>query len=87
MLDPPRENTIFEQLFRDEPLAPGYRLELSKLGATVRQTERGFPTRVDFRVPEKSCLLTWKGGALSSSALPPRGSSITLDHEPGPYGL
>ena len=87
VLDPPRQVTLFEQLFRHEPLAPGYQLELPKLRATVLETERGFPTRVNFRVPEQSCLLTWKGGKLTSSPLPPRGSSLPLDHEPGPYGL
>lgn len=87
VLDPPRQVTLFEQLFRDEPLVPGYLLELPKLGAAVLETDRGLPTRVRFRVPEKSCLLTWQGGQLSSSPLPARGSSVTLEHEPGPYGL
>jgi len=87
VLDPPRVVTLFEQLFRDEPLVPGYLLELPKLGAAVLETDRGFPTRVRFRVPEKSCLLSWRDQRLVSSPLPPRGSSITLEHEPGPYGL
>jgi len=85
--DLPREFTFFEQLFRDQPLAPGYTLDLPKLRATVLESDQGFPTRVNFRVPEKSCLLIWQAGQLSSSPLPPRGSSITLEHDPGPYGI
>lgn len=85
--DGPRQTTLFEQLFRDEPLTPGYALDLQKLGATVVETERGLPTRVNFRVPEKSCLLLLRDRRLVSAALPSLGRPLVVPHEPGPYGL
>ena len=61
--------------------------DFSRLGEQVLETERGFPTRVSFRVPANSCLLAWRGGRLVSEALPPPGASVATQHEPGPFGL
>ncbi len=85
--DRPRRATLFERLFRDEPLTPGFTLDLQKLGATVLETERGWATRVNFRVPEKSCLLMLQGQRIVSARLPPLGRPLVIEHEPGPYGL
>ena len=85
--DLPRQIPLFEQVFRDTPLAVGYELELQDFGAQVLETERGFPTRVSFRVPAKSCLLAWRGGRLVSEPMPLRGASLAIQYEPGPYGL
>lgn len=85
--DRPRRANLFEQVFRDEPLAPGYTLDLQKFGATVLETERGLATRVNFRVPEKSCLIMLRDGHLVSARLPALGRPLVVPHEPGPYGL
>lgn len=83
----PRQVTLFESLFRDEPLSPGYTLDLHRFGATVVETERGLPTRVNFRVPARSCLLLLRDRRLVSAALPLPGRSLLIQHEPGPFGL
>jgi hypothetical protein len=85
--DLPREIPLFEQVFRDTPLAVGYEVDLGDFGAKVLETEQGFPTRVSFRVPAKSCLLVWRSGRLVSEPLPARGTSLAVQHEPGPFGL
>jgi hypothetical protein len=85
--DLPRRATIFEGLFRDDPLAAGDRVDLDELSATVLATERGLPTRVRFELPENACLLWLERGVLVGHALPRAGETLRVPHEPGPFGL
>jgi hypothetical protein len=85
--DLPRRATIFEGLFRDEPLAPGDRVDLDLLRATVLATDRGLPTRVRFELRRDACLLWLESGVLVGHPPPSPGETVRVPHEPGPWGL
>ncbi len=87
VLNLPRRHNIFELLFRDTPLAPGYQVDLGILAARVLRTEAGLPTRVRFRVPEHNCVLSLEHQRLISFELPGLGKSRRVPHEVGPLGL
>ena len=86
------KRSVWEALYRREPIPAGTRLTLPSLDVTVVEDRDGAPTRVrfDFGTPLDSpalCLMEWRGAALRSLSPPRPGQTIALPHEPGPLGF
>jgi len=90
----PRRDNPFERLYRpaSDPLLTGARVELPELSVHVERAEAGVFQRARFEFRREldgdaTCLVAWKGGRLTSVALPAVGESVTVEHEPGPMGM
>lgn len=89
-LDPGRSSSLWERLYRREPLRAGARVVVPSLDALVVEDVGGIPVRVrfDFGAPLDSpdlCFLQWRDGRLRPLRVPAHGT-IYLPHEPGPMG-
>lgn len=88
--DGPREASMFERVYRADPLAPGDRVVAGELGASVIEVDGGFPTKVSFDVEgglANVCFLVWRDGRLQSMPPPDPGEPRTIVHELGPMGM
>jgi len=83
----PRRSTIFETLFRDTPLRAGDGVSFPNFEAQVLEAERGFMTRVVFKLPANACLVTLEHEKLVGRPQPELGTTRRVPHEPGPLGL
>ena len=95
VLDPPRRENPFEQLFRAarHPLQAGQSVRLSEVAVHVDEVSSGgLFTRARFEFDgdldqTRSCFMIWKNGQLQHLPVPRVGESVHVDHEPGPLGL
>jgi hypothetical protein len=94
VLGPRSTSNPFEDLFRGEgvPWPPQAEVRAGELGVRVEAAENNLFTRARFTIaggidPSKHCLLAWRNQRLESVPWPEVGSSITVEHEPGPLGL
>jgi len=94
VLDAPRQNNRFEQLFRapSHPLRVGQRIELGEVTAQVEASSADLFTRARFEFERaldssRSCLMVWRNARLENLPFPRLGENVRIEHEPGPMGL
>jgi hypothetical protein len=84
-----RERTMWERLFRQEPVPAGLHVSTAGLDVTVLEADNGAPVRLraEFDVPLDSpelCLMQWRDRTLKPLERPAPGSTVTLPYERGP---
>ena len=84
-----RVKSVWERLYRSDPLVAGTAVRLPGLDATVIEDRDGAPVRVrfDFGEPLDSahlCLLQWRDGGIIPLHPPAPGETVDLPYQPGP---
>ncbi len=74
------------------PFREGEVVDTTDARFVVRDVVDGRPRRVEVTFARSfegraTCLLRWRGGRLEPFDPPPIGASVTLPHEPGPFGM
>lgn len=87
-------SSFFSSVYRRSvmPFREGERVDTVDAHLVMRDVVGGRPRRVEitFARPfagRATCLLRWHGGRLEQLDPPPVGASVTLRHEPGPFGM
>jgi hypothetical protein len=85
------ERSMWERLYRSEPLPAGTDVRLPSFDARVIEDRAGTPVRVrfDFEEPLDSsrlCFFEWRDAEIRPFRPPRRGETIDLPYQPGPMG-